>query len=422
VTSGGSTLVPLFLLIILGIFAVRTANLTWTGWPPLPGFGSATLVLFFAFGSAEEALSPSGEIRDPARTIPRGILGGALFVVMLCVAVHVVVQGVLGRELALGTTTPLAEAAERLVGVAGKGLILAATAVSVFGNLAADMICTPRTFLAPAESGLLPRALSRVHPTFHTPWVAILVYAGIGVALSLSCGFRPLAVLASISLLLVYLAVCLAALRIRYSLPQLPGAFRAPGGPTIALLASLGVLWLLAQSTRREVVAMAVVIATATLYYVIRRRLAAPGSGPCHWAEAWPGLTQRLPPAHTPLHMSQPHMTATNLLDRELKKGSTELLVMSLVEERARHGYEIGRIIEQRSGGVVQLHVASLYPLLYRLEKRGWVAGRWVERAGERRRRFYRLTPSGRKVLDEQRETWQRFAAAVRRVARLRHA
>jgi transcriptional regulator len=115
-------------------------------------------------------------------------------------------------------------------------------------------------------------------------------------------------------------------------------------------------------------------------------------------------------------------MAPADLLDRELKKGSTELLVLSLVEERARHGYEIGRLIERRSEGVVQLHVASLYPLLYRLERRGWIAGRWIEKPGERRRRFYRLTPAGRRVLDEQREAWQRFVMAVRRVARLRHA
>jgi transcriptional regulator len=102
--------------------------------------------------------------------------------------------------------------------------------------------------------------------------------------------------------------------------------------------------------------------------------------------------------------------------DRERKKGSTELLVLSLLEDRARHGYEIGRLIDERSSGVVQLHVASLYPLLYRLEKRGWIHGRWVERSGERRRRFYRLTPAGRRVLAAQRSTWREFVAAINRV------
>jgi PadR family transcriptional regulator, regulatory protein PadR len=109
-------------------------------------------------------------------------------------------------------------------------------------------------------------------------------------------------------------------------------------------------------------------------------------------------------------------------MDRELKKGSTELLILSLLEGRARHGYDIGRQIEQKSQGVVELHVASLYPLLYRLERRGWVAGRWVERPGERRRRYYRLTPAGRRVLADQKDTWRAFVAAVNRVVRTSNA
>jgi len=106
-------------------------------------------------------------------------------------------------------------------------------------------------------------------------------------------------------------------------------------------------------------------------------------------------------------------------LDRELKKGSTELLILALIEEKPRHGYEVGRLIEQRSEGVVQLHVASLYPLLYRLEKRGWIAGKWVENeggGGGRRRRYYEMTADGRKVLAAQRDTWSRFVIAVDRI------
>lgn len=106
------------------------------------------------------------------------------------------------------------------------------------------------------------------------------------------------------------------------------------------------------------------------------------------------------------------------MFDRELKKGSAELLLMSLVETRPRHGYEISRLIETRSRGAVRFHVASLYPLLYRLERRGWIAGRWVEKAGQRRRRYYRLTPEGRKVLAAQRNTWETFVAAMARLTR----
>src|SRR5216110_157167 len=104
------------------------------------------------------------------------------------------------------------------------------------------------------------------------------------------------------------------------------------------------------------------------------------------------------------------HKTS-KMLDRELKKGSAELLILSLVEARPRHGYEISKLIEARSDGVLRFNVASLYPLLYRLEKRGWIEGRWVEKAGQRRRRYYRLTPAGGTVLQSQCGTWREFVA-----------
>jgi PadR family transcriptional regulator len=105
-----------------------------------------------------------------------------------------------------------------------------------------------------------------------------------------------------------------------------------------------------------------------------------------------------------------------------VRKGSAELLVLALVEERPRHGYEIGKLIEERSGGVLKFHIASLYPMLYRLERRGLIHGRWVEKPGQRRKRYYRLTPEGRRVLVNQRGRWQEFIAALARVAGLRHA
>ena len=108
--------------------------------------------------------------------------------------------------------------------------------------------------------------------------------------------------------------------------------------------------------------------------------------------------------------------------DRELRKGSAEVLILALLEERDRHGYEIAKLIDDRSGGAIRFHVASLYPTLYRLERRGLIQGRWVERAGVRRRRFYRLTSDGQKTLDAQRRSWNAFFSALNRVARIRHA
>ena len=112
----------------------------------------------------------------------------------------------------------------------------------------------------------------------------------------------------------------------------------------------------------------------------------------------------------------------TRALDRELKRGSAELLILSLLDARPRHGYELSKLIQTRSGGELTFHIDSLYPLLYRLEERGWIKGSWLEAAGERRRRFYRVTAEGRRVLAQQRKTWAAFVEAVRRVTGDEHA
>ena len=109
-------------------------------------------------------------------------------------------------------------------------------------------------------------------------------------------------------------------------------------------------------------------------------------------------------------------------VEEEWKKGSAELLMLELLEGQPRHGYEIGKLIEVRSGGALHFHVASLYPLLYRLEERGWTQGRWVEKPNQRRRRYYRLTAGGQRVLGLQRKKWQEFAGAVGRLAGVEYA
>jgi PadR family transcriptional regulator PadR len=106
-------------------------------------------------------------------------------------------------------------------------------------------------------------------------------------------------------------------------------------------------------------------------------------------------------------------------MQAELKKGTAEVLILSLLENRPRHGYEIAKLIEQRSEGVLEFHVASLYPMLYRLERRGWIEGRWLEKAGQRRRRYYKLTAAGRRALPAQRKTWREFIRAIQRVAQV---
>jgi transcriptional regulator len=112
----------------------------------------------------------------------------------------------------------------------------------------------------------------------------------------------------------------------------------------------------------------------------------------------------------------------TRALDRELKRGAAELLILSLLDARPRHGYELSKLIHTRSGGELTFHIDSLYPLLYRLEERGWIKGTWVEKPAERRRRYYRVTAEGRRVLAAQWKTWAAFVEAVRRVAGSEHA
>ena len=120
--------------------------------------------------------------------------------------------------------------------------------------------------------------------------------------------------------------------------------------------------------------------------------------------------------------MLHTYMAPTELTTRSLQKGSAEFLVLAVLEGPQRHGYEIAQLIEQRSDGRLKFQAATLYPLLYKLEKRGWVEGRWVEKAGQRRRRFYRLTPQGRAVLGDRRKVWREFLQALEQVARLGHA
>jgi PadR family transcriptional regulator PadR len=122
------------------------------------------------------------------------------------------------------------------------------------------------------------------------------------------------------------------------------------------------------------------------------------------------------------LYVAAQYMESPAMMNIEVKRGSTEMLILALVEDRPRHGYEIAKLIEERSDGVLQFHPASLYPLLYRMEKRGLIKGTWIEKAGQRRRRYYKLMLEGKKALNEQRQTWSDFFAALDRVAKIKPA
>ena len=276
-TTTVAKVVPLVLVIAAGLVTMRWSELGWATWPSIPKVGEASLLLFFAFSGAEAALTPSGEIRDPQRTVPRGMLGGTAALVLIYLSVQMVSQGVLGAELPLRTEAPLAAVASRILGPAGWNVMIVCTVLATFGLLAGDMLASPRAFLPVVEDGLLPAVVGRVHPRFHTPHVAIALYAGIGCAFAISGAFKPLAILSSSALLVVYFVVCLAALKLRVTGTRPAGAFRAPGGPIVPAAGMVVAAWLLAQCTAGEAYALAGTVGAAAAYYLLRRLVKSAG-------------------------------------------------------------------------------------------------------------------------------------------------
>ncbi len=270
-------LAPLALVALAGLFVMHRENLHWDHVPTLAEFGRASLVLFFAFQGAETALTASGEIRDPTRTIPRALLLGILVVTAFYAALQLAAQGVLGPDLAKNQTAPIAVTAERIFGHPGLVLVAVAASISTFGTISGGMLTGPRLLLGFGDDRLLPAAFRRLHPRFKTPYVAILVHAVACAGLALSGTFRQLAILSGIGSLIVYLTSCPATLvlrarNIRGDAPP----FILPGGPTIPILGTLVVAVLLANATRAEFTAAAWVFAIVTGLYLLRPRRTTP--------------------------------------------------------------------------------------------------------------------------------------------------
>jgi APA family basic amino acid/polyamine antiporter len=264
-------LVPLLLLLVVGIFAIEPELISVTQWPSLRSVGASALVLFFAFAGAEGSLSVGGEIREPARTVPWALLLALGGILLLYVGLQTVAQGVLGPQLADNTAAPLAAAAERVLGTWGSGMLTLAAIISIFATLTADVLCTPRVLFAAARNGNLPKFLSKVHPRFKTPYVAISAYATGICLIALSGSFELLAVVASGSILLVYLGVSLAVLRLRQrdGSPE-AGLFRLPGGPVIPVLSSILVVWLLFQLEKRDAIGLVALVLGSVVVYAAR--------------------------------------------------------------------------------------------------------------------------------------------------------
>lgn len=264
-------LVPLVLLLVAGLFVINIENLAITEWPTLPSIGAATVILFFAFGGAESGLSASGEIKNPSKTVPMGLLVGLTGILALYIGLQSVAQGVLGSELANNTEAPLAAVATVVFGEWGAKMLLIAGVISIYSTVSGDMLGTPRVVFASARDNNLPRFLAAVHPKYKTPYVAVIFFAAIVCAFALSGTFKLLAVLSSGSLLVIYAGVSLAVLRLRHRDGE-PGTgqFKLPFGATIPVLSCLVVGWLLLQLTAEEATGLAVLIGASVLLYAIR--------------------------------------------------------------------------------------------------------------------------------------------------------
>jgi APA family basic amino acid/polyamine antiporter len=275
-------LLPLVLLVLAGLVAMRWSNLAWHGAPSAGAVSRASVLLIFAFLGVESALVPSGEVRDPARTVPRAIFLAMTAVAVLYVFIQMVAQGLLGDTLA-NDPTPLASAAAVALGPWGRTMILVGSAVSMFAYVSGMTLAVPRMLFAFGRDGFLPAGLARVHPTWRTPYVAIVVQVVIVAALALFARFEVLAVAANVTVLLVYAACCVAAAELRRRDVRAGGIpFEVPGGPFVPWLALVVIAWLLWGLRREEWIAAGVVVLVAMGVYAMtaasRRRRVAPAA------------------------------------------------------------------------------------------------------------------------------------------------
>lgn len=265
-------ILPLIAIVIFGFSNIKSANLHWENLPSFKTFGNTILVLFFAFAGFETALNVSGEIKNPKRTIPLGILIAGFFVLIIYILLQTVTQGVLGTNMELVKSAPLAAVAEKIIGPAGGIILLIAAAVSCFGNVSGDLLLTPRLLFAGANDGIFPKFLGKVHPKFATPYWAIMVYGSLIFGLSISGGFKQLAILASAAILIIYLAVILAGIQLRNKEENAEKSFRMPGGLIVPFIAIASIIWLLTSLNKWEIGSTVIFIGVICVLYFLMKK------------------------------------------------------------------------------------------------------------------------------------------------------
>ena len=265
-------ILPLLLLIAGGMFAIDPGNLSSPDPPSMATLARSSLLLLFAFAGVDVALVPSGEVRDPARTVPRALFIGMATITVLYAGLQFVSQGVLGPALATSKAAPLAEAAGVAMGGWARMAILVGAVVAMLGHAGAMILATPRMLFAFARDGFLPAGLARLHPVHHTPAAAIVLQCALVLVLAITSTFERLAVLANLSILVVYGTCCVATWQLRRRDVRGGGTpFRIPAPRVIVVLACLVIVWMLTSITLAEWTAFAVAITAAVLIFVFRR-------------------------------------------------------------------------------------------------------------------------------------------------------
>lgn len=267
-------LIPMVVLVLVAVPYVATENLRWITPPTVSNIGAASLLLFFAFLGFEGPLSNGGEIKNPKRTVPLGIFLGVSIVLLLYISIQLVTQGVLGAAITANKNAPLAAVAGIAFGKSGSVIIITATVIAMLGTLAGDILSIPRILFAGARDGLMPKPLAKVHTAFFTPYIAIIFYAALGYLFAISGGFKQLATIASAAVLITYLGVVLASIKLKSKAGvSSEKTFKAPGGIIVPLLASAGIIWLLSSLSKAELVGIAVFIAVLIPVFFIFKRL-----------------------------------------------------------------------------------------------------------------------------------------------------
>ena len=263
---------PLLLISLFGWFFIKASNLSVTYGNSFPDVGEMSLILIFAFVGAETALNVSGEIKDPLKTIPKGIMLSIMIVVILYIMIQITVQGILGESIKDFRDAPLAETAKRMIGSAGATIVIIGALFSMFGNISGMVLNMPRVLFAASRDTVIPIAgLSKVHKKFLTPHISIITYACLGFVFASAGEFKQLAMLSSASYLLIYLGVVLSVIKFRISGRTEDGSYRIPGGYLIQGLSAVVIIWLLTNLPLKELGAMLIFLLFLTaIYFLIK--------------------------------------------------------------------------------------------------------------------------------------------------------